>query len=51
MIYFKRDATLLPNNRKIELGDNPYYAPQSMRYVSSEKLFDENIKTLEQLFN
>ena len=39
------------NNRKIELGDNPYYAPQSMRYVSSEKLFDENVKTLEQLFN
>lgn len=51
VIYFKRAATLLPNNRKIELGDNPYYAPQSMRYVSSEKLFDENIKTLEQLFN
>ena len=51
VVNFKNKATLLPNNRKIELGDNKYYAPQSIRYVTSEKLFDENVKTLDQLFN
>lgn len=51
VVYFKNKATLLPNNRKIQLGKNKYYAPQSIRYVSSEKLFDENVRTLDQLFN
>lgn len=51
VVYFKSKATLLPNNRKIKLGENKYYAPQSIRYVSSEKLFDENVMTLDQLFN
>ena len=51
VVYFKNKATLLPNYRKIQLGKNKYYAPQSIRYVSSEKLFDENVKTLDQLFN
>lgn len=51
VVYFKNKAILLPNNRKIQLGKNKYYAPQSIRYVSSEKLFDENVRTLDQLFN
>lgn len=51
VVYFKEEAKLFANNRKIKLGDNHYYAPQSLRYVSSEKLFDENVTTLDQLFN
>lgn len=51
VVYFKDNAKLLANKRKIKLGDNHYYAPQSLRYVSSEKLFDENVITLDQLFN
>lgn len=51
VVYFKGEAKLLANKRKIILGDNQYYAPQSLRYISSDKLFDENITTLDQLFN
>lgn len=51
VVYFRDKAKLLANKRKIRLGDNQYYAPQSLRYVSSEKLFDENVTTLDQLFN
>lgn len=48
---FKDKAKALYNERIIELGLNQYYAPQSTRYINSEKLFDKNIKTLAQLFN
>lgn len=51
IISFKNKATPLENNRKIELGKNQYYAPQSARYVASQKLFDLNVKTLEELFS
>ena len=51
VVYFKEHAKLLSNGRKIKIVNNQNYAPQSIRYVSSRKLFDENIKTLDQLFN